>query len=396
MRILFLSRWFPHPPDNGSKIRISNVLMSLSRQHEVSLLAFQENGSIVSTDHLRALQEYCARVQTLPYRGFRPWGPKAFRGVLAAEPRSLVDTFSEKMSAAVQDECSTHQPDIIVASQLDMVPYALRAPGVPAVLEELELSMFIPGERLTGLSPRRLRALATWWKVNTYVRRALPRFAACTVVSEREKANLRHIAPEYANVEVIPNAVDVSRYDGDFGLAHNNQMVFAGALTYQANYDAMRYFLSDIYPMVSRDVSGCLLRITGDHAGVDLTSLPRLGSVEFTGYVADIRPVVAGSWVSVVPLRLGGGTRLKILESMALGTPVVSTTKGAEGLDVIDGENILIADEPQDFAAKVVMLLRSPELRARLAAGGWRLVQAQYDWRTVGTRLCALVERAAA
>ena len=106
-----------------------------------------------------------------------------------------------------------------------------------------------------------------------------------------------------------------------------------------------------------------------------------------------VRPVVAQSWASIVPLRLGAGTRVKVLESMALGTPVVSTTKGAEGLEVRDGENILIADSPTEFAKRVVDLLRSPELRARLATAGRRLVESKHDWEVVGQELRALVER---
>jgi glycosyltransferase involved in cell wall biosynthesis len=114
--------------------------------------------------------------------------------------------------------------------------------------------------------------------------------------------------------------------------------------------------------------------------------------VQYTGYLTDIRPVVAQSWMSVVPLRKGGGTRLKILEAMALGTPVLATTKGADGLDVTDGENILLADDPQRFAQQAMRLLRSPELRTRLAIAGRRLVMSKYDWRVVGPRFNVLVD----
>jgi glycosyltransferase involved in cell wall biosynthesis len=118
--------------------------------------------------------------------------------------------------------------------------------------------------------------------------------------------------------------------------------------------------------------------------------------VEYTGYLGDIRPIVANSWASVVPLREGGGTRIKVLESMALGTPVVSTRKGVEGLEVTDGEHVLLADGPEQFAARVVDLLGSPELRAYLAFAGRRLVEERFDVRVMGQRLRTLIDAVAA
>jgi glycosyltransferase involved in cell wall biosynthesis len=203
---------------------------------------------------------------------------------------------------------------------------------------------------------------------------------------------LRRVAPTYNTVEVIPNAVDLPRYNGEFGAPRPNSLVFCGALTYRANYDAVQFYLTDIDPLIAASVPERELQVTGSTAGVSLAALPPRAGVSFTGYVDDIRPVVAQSWASIVPLRQGGGTRLKILESLALGTPVVSTSKGAEGLDVNDGENILLADEPREFAAKLTHLLQSPGLRHKLAAAGRDLVASRYDWRVTGARLCALVD----
>jgi len=132
------------------------------------------------------------------------------------------------------------------------------------------------------------------------------------------------------------------------------------------------------------------LFITGDHAG---KSLPPAGNVTLTGYVDDVRPLVARAWASIVPLRIGGGTRLKILEAMALGTPVVATSKGAEGLEVRHGKHLLIADGPAAFADEVMRLLRDAELRAALAANGRRLVAERYDWATVMPGFLELVEQ---
>jgi glycosyltransferase involved in cell wall biosynthesis len=154
----------------------------------------------------------------------------------------------------------------------------------------------------------------------------------------------------------------------------------------------MRYFLREIYPLIRDQHNEVSLTITGSTKGVDLTTLMLDESVSLSGYVDDIRPLVAGSAVCVVPLRIGGGTRLKLLESMALGTPVVSTSKGAEGLDVVNGEHLLIADTPADFATCTLRLLCDTRLRRRLAINARQLVEEKYDWKQIGQRFVDLVE----
>jgi glycosyltransferase involved in cell wall biosynthesis len=390
VRILFLSRWLPYPPDNGAKIRVLNVLAQLGSEHDIDLLSFAGSTDRIDEDVRASLAEHCRSVQVLPYPGFRPTSARAITALLSPRPRSLVDTHSPAMHAAAS--AAAGRSDLIVASELDMVPYAVALPGVPALLEELELSHYLDPVRQATSVSERVRPMLTALKLRAYLRRAMSRFAACTVVSERERRNLRQLVPGYRPVSVIPNALDLSRYQGPFDRPEPNQLVFPGALTFEANRDAAEYFLGSVLPLVAAAEPSVAVRITGRTDGVDLSTLPAHPAVEYTGYVPDIRPVIARSWAAVVPLRVGGGTRLKILESMALGTPVVATSKGAEGLDAVDGQDILIADDPTAFADKLIALMRSPELRARLAAGGRRLVESRYDWRAVGRELRAIVD----
>jgi glycosyltransferase involved in cell wall biosynthesis len=170
-------------------------------------------------------------------------------------------------------------------------------------------------------------------------------------------------------------------------------LIYPGALSYDANLDAMRYFLREIFPRIRAARPGVRLRITGKTTPEQRAALPSTEGVELTGYVHDIRAAVAGAWAEVVPLRAGGGTRLKVLEALAIGTPVVSTSKGAEGLDLAAGEDLLIADTPEQFAQATLKLLGDPMLRERLAARGRATVQARYDWRTIAGQLTDLVEQ---
>jgi glycosyltransferase involved in cell wall biosynthesis len=173
-----------------------------------------------------------------------------------------------------------------------------------------------------------------------------------------------------------------------------DSLVYNGALTYSANYDAMRWFLAHVFPRVKQAVPGVTLAITGSTAGVDTAGLALDDTVTLTGYVDDIRCPVAEASACVVPILQGGGTRLKILEAMALGTPVVSTSKGAEGLDVTPGHDILIADEPTEFASQVTRLLSDAALREQVASNARHLVEQRYDWQQIGRRFVGLVEAA--
>lgn len=390
MRIVFLSRWLPYPADNGSKIRIFNILKQLSRRNEVSLCSFAE-----ATDEIdraaTGLASICLDLRAVPNRPYRSDSARALAGFFALQPRSMVDSYSPAMAAAIDDACRRNRPELIVASQVGMIPYALRLRDTPAILEELELATYLDATNSARSRGQRLRASSTWLKLKSYLGRVLHRFAACTVASEAERAILRGILPDYSTVKVIPNAVDLPRYAGNFGLPRPNTLIFSGALTYDANFDGLRYFLAEVFPLIRQAIPSVELRVTGRTDGVDLGSLPKLTGVQFTGYLDDVRPIIAQSWVSVVPLRLGGGTRLKILEAMALGTPVVSTSKGVEGLDVVDGESVLIANEPAVFARRVIDLIQSPVLRGSLAACGRRVVATKYDWHAVGPELDSLI-----
>jgi glycosyltransferase involved in cell wall biosynthesis len=395
MRILFLSRWFPYPADNGSKLRISNLIGQLAVEHEVVLVSFRPPERGIDPETERGPARDCSAVYTAPYPGYRPTSVKALTGLFALQPRSLVAAHSPELSELAARALRQHRCDLVVASQLDMLPYALAQSDVPILLDELEVTVYRDAIDRRRSGKARFRAYLTWFKLGLYLRRVLPGMAACTVVSEQERENVRMIAPSYERVSVIPNAVDLARYAGPHGDPKPNTLVFTGSLNYHPNYEGLRWFLAEAFPRIQQAVPGVRLRVTGSTHGVDRTRLSGGSAVEYTGYVDDIRPVVAESWASVVPIWHGGGTRLKILEAMALGTPVVSTTKGAEGLSVTSGTDILMRDDPDGFARGVSEILRSSELRGRLADGGRRLVRSRYDWQIVGADLRALARGAA-
>lgn len=390
MKILFLSPWFPFPPTNGSELRINALVRGLAARHDVTLISFQRRA--VDPEGLVAAREMLAAVHLVPWREFDSRSRRARLGYLSARPRSVVDAHSAEMAGLISREVETGKYDVIVASQLPMAMYWLNFQGVPAIFEEVELGIYKAAVSDSGSINALLRRRLMWAKLRIYIRGLLPHFAAVTVVSERERMILKEVAPVYAPVNVVPNGVDLANYVSRTAIREPHTLIFAGAFTYDVNYEAMVWFTGHVFPLVRREFPTTRLVITGDHAG---KPLPSTENVTLTGYIDDVRAAVSGAAVSVAPILQGGGTRLKILEAMALGTPVVSTTKGAEGLDVADGRDILLADTPESFAAAVLRLLRDAELRQNLVNNACDLVRRQYDWNSIVPEFVELVESVA-
>lgn len=384
MKILFISRWFPYPPDNGSRIRVYNLIKHLSSRHEVDLISFASE--TISSQRLAAMRRYCCRVDVACYRPFQPRRLRAVLGFFFRRPRSVVDTYNVDMQRLTEQARRERSYDVVIGSQLDVAPYAMAMPGTPKILEEVELTTLYERFVRQRHPWKKLRSGLTWWKLSRYVADLLGAFDGCTVVSEQERQRVLQVSPGYRPIGVVPNGVDVAYYTADFGPPKADTLIYSGALTYDANFDAVDFFLRAVFPRIRAKRPDVKLFVTGKLDGVPIDLLPDRDGVVFTGYLDDIRPMVARSWLSVVPLRLGGGTRLKVLESLALGTPVVATSKGAEGLNLIPGRDLLIVDEPADFAEAVLRLLQDAALRKTLSRDGRRAVKAKYDWQTVGQR----------
>jgi len=389
VRILYLTPWFPSPPTNGSKIRIHNLVSALGERHEVTLISLVREGEAVER---AALEGICRRVVTVQWDAHPAPSLAARLAHLSLIPQSILTTHSPLMQAAVRQAASEARPDILVASETETARYVDPALSFPCLLDDFEVGVLDRTQHLDLGAGGRLRARLGWVKVRRYFRNLLRRFAAATVVSEQERAYLRQIAPGFAPVLHIPNGVDTARFRPGIAPPERYEIVYNGALTYSANYDAMQYFLGDILPRLTALQPQAHLTITGSTQGVDLAGLALSPAVKLSGFLDDVRPVVAGARVCVVPLRAGGGTRLKILEAMALGTPVVSTTKGAEGLQVQDGVNILLADEPETFARQVAQVMDDDALHARLAREGRKLVEQCYDWTSIRSQFVETVE----
>ena len=387
MKILFLSSWFPIPADNGSKLRIYNLLTGLSNYYDVSLISFDDSPN---TDrNMDEIKSICNEVKTIPFRRFNPNSFKARLGFLSLTPRAYIDTYSPEMAQRIKETIAIQKPDLVIASQLGTALYRQIFKMQPALFEEVEIGIPYDHYKNTQSFIRRFRNRLAWMKHRRYLANLLLSYQACTVVSDREKQLLLSIAPNNTVTEIIPNCININGYQAIKQIPQSDTLIFTGSFSYYPNYEAIVWFIEKVFPQIQDYCPGIKLMITGNHGG---RPIPPSSNVTLTGYMEDIRPLIAGSTVSVVPIISGGGTRLKILEAMALRTPVVTTRKGAEGLDVKHGLNILIADTPDEFAENINKLLNDPDMQQKLANNAYQLVQEKYEWSIVMPKFINLVE----
>ena len=390
MRVLVVSSWFPYPQDNGSRLRIFHLLEALGRVHDITLLTFGRNEG---GEQVGPLLGFCRDVHVV-----RAQAPKRLRlsGLFSTVPRYYAQTLSDEMVSLI----STHAPahDVAMAMQIRAAVHLVEARlTTPALFEEVELGAARLPDDGAEAAPlwRQARHRLTWWKHRRFVRQLLEHVHGATVVSTLEQAQLAALGYPNQKVSVIPNAVVVPDAPA-VSRTRRRQIIYPGSVTFSANLDAVSYFVRDVWPGIRRRHPDLQFVVTGHTGDVDVSDLAAAEGVRFTGHLEDVNPVIAESLVCVVPLRAGGGTRLKVLQAMALGTPVVSTSKGIEGLDLQPEEHVLVADTAGDLVARTLELVEDPALGRRLASAAFDRVRAAYTWDRSAAMLAEHLQRVAA
>jgi polysaccharide biosynthesis protein PslH len=402
MRILMIANYLPYPQVSGGRIRIYNLLRRVASRHEVSLAALLESPEDAGgVSHLR---QFCARVETASYpahqRSRLAKAPGMLRYALERKPPDLMLLHSEELLGKIGQLFSMIPYDIV---QIESV-MGLYLEALPQTKSYKSIQMFqnVASHQFARIShverrgDRKLRAWINSVSMRYWEPRYAEKFDRCTTVSEVDQQLLLKANPRL-QIDVIPNGVDIEKYQPLPLLPPEKvspSLMFIGNMGYPPCVDAVLYFCSEILPLIRQAINPMELWIVGGDPRPEVLKLNGSG-VRVTGRVEDVVPYYQQSTVCVVPLRAGGGTRLKILEAMALGRPVVSTTIGCEGLDVVDGEHLFIADTPEQFAQKTVRLLQDRHLCQYICANGRQLVEARYGWDKIAERLMDVYEMVA-
>jgi sugar transferase (PEP-CTERM/EpsH1 system associated) len=379
MRILVLSPSLPYPAIWGFNIRVQQILRHLSRRNSVSLLCYGASPEEESAAR-EALAGMCEEVVTVRDNARPRFQTRGMQAAAALGPRSfhMHRFFSRRLQARLTELTERGRYDLV---QVESSPMASFDCGrVPLVLDEhnLEYELLRRANHVETSAPRRAFATVECRKVEREEKQLWRAVRGCVLTSTREQAIVRGTVPGLPTA-VVPNGVDLDYFRPSSQPATPDRIVFTGLMTYRPNADAASHFLREVWPAVRAARPAATFTAVG--WGLPDALRPLLGNgVVHTGRVPDVRPYLREASVVVAPLRIGSGTRLKILEALAMGKAVVSTSVGCEGLDVRHGQHLLVADDPSSFARSVVRLLQNPAEAEVLGRRGRELVEDKYGW----------------
>ena len=388
MKILWLKTELLHPVDKGGKIRTYHLLKQLKADHHVTYLTLDDGSAPV--DAAASANEYCDELIRVPHLT-RAKFSAGFYAELALNlasslPYAIRKYKSEAMTRAIVAATSKDRFDVVICDFLAPAVNLPRDLKTPVVLfqHNVEAEIWRRHYEVQQNPVKRLYLYRQWRKMQRFERDACRRVDSVIAVSE---ADSKMMERDYgvAQVHNIPTGVDVDFFKPANG-AHvrPNSLVFTGSMDWLPNEDAINYFTQQILPLIRQSIPDVSITVVGRNPSRHLVELgEREASIKVTGRVEDVRPYMENAAAYVVPLRIGGGTRLKIYEALAMEKPTISTTIGAEGLDISNGEDLLLADTPADFANAVIRVLNEPALARQLGSHGAQTVRERYGWKQV-------------
>ena len=397
--LLLLTPQLPYPPHQGTSLRNFHIIKGLAQKHQVTLLSFLH-------DHYRSerlvytpLADLCRQVVTVPAPQIRSTPRRLWQMLSTRMPDMALRLASQRFDITLRLLLTENTFDVAQVEGIEMawvintirevrpkLKLVYDAHNAEAVLQSRALQADLgnpwrwPAAAYSWIQSRRLRRFEAWVgeQVNWI-----------TAVSQPDKDNLAdQLAPKPVPITVIPNCIDVAEYNHIsrseqlHAGANEFDVVFQGKMDYRPNVDAVLWFADKVWPQIVASKPGTTWAIVGQKPHARLSYLHDVPGITVTGWVEQVQPYLAGARVFVMPFRIGSGTRLKLIEALAAGKAVVSTSLGVEGYPIKDGQELLLADTPADMASKVISLLQDSQRRAQLGETGRKFAQ-QYDWREV-------------
>jgi len=390
MNILFLSTENPYPPDGGHHLRTFNVLKILSRRHQIYFVGFAQNKS--EFKYIPEIKKFCETVDI--YEVSKTGYNKSFfllacKTLFSKYPLIAQRYFVQEARERIEQILDQYSIDLVHMDMLALGLYKSILKDTPVILtnhnvESLRIYRWMQIEKNLFIKSF---LFYQYLKLRAFEQSICPKFDRCIVVSEYDKNYLKNLCG-IDNFAVIPNGVDTCYFKPESTEVKKDHLVWVGGMTGPYNSDAVDFFVQKIWSLIKYKVPGA----TVDFAGGGPTQTLRNRaledkSVQVLGFVPDIRPIVQRASVFIAPIRVGSGTKIKVLNAMAQGKPVVATTTAAEGIDVTPEENILIADDPGEFAEKVVYLLNHEEIARKIGTKARELIEKKYSWDVISENI---------
>jgi polysaccharide biosynthesis protein PslH len=389
MRIFFISQRVPFPPDRGDKITTFNEIRHLSTKHEVHVFCLADGRR--DLDNIPGLRRYAQSVTAVPVIG---WTSKlrALKAMFAGGPLSVAAFNETKLHNAIGRKFAELRPDLIMIYSCNVAQYAEHFPQVPRIMQFAELD-----SSRWGQFARRSRPPLRWVyaieqrRFFAYERHIARTFSYALVCTAAEQRDFERLIPGVP-VSLVGNGVDLDYFRSRGVPRRPGSIVFTGVMDYFPNIDAVVWFCDKVLPIVQRQIPAAGLTICGSRPAAAVRHLAKRRGVTVTGRVPDTRPYLDGAEVFVAPLRMARGIQNKLLEALAMGLPCVASAAAATGTVVANGEGILAADNPEEFAEHVVRLLRDSAFRAAMAGKARATAEANYRWDGQMARLDRVIE----
>jgi glycosyltransferase involved in cell wall biosynthesis len=393
LRVLFITEFLPWPLNTGGRIRTYHILRQVALRHEVTLVTQQPPGGLEGEEQIRAL---VSRLYTVPLKPRSLIRKTLAAAAFLASARPYVAVYShyrKALARLISRLTSRESFDIVHLDHLDAAVYLQNCfPKAAVYLDEHNYETSL----LRSTRDKTSKSLLRWYlgsqlqKLERFERETLRAVDAVSVVSARDGLMVAAVAP-YTYQEVIPNGVDPAFFDIP-RQPRPYRVVSVGSLDWLPNVGGLLWFLDEVWPSVAEARPDATFHIVGRNPQRAL--LRRVSRrVSIAGSVADIREHVRDAAALVVPLLAGGGTRLRVLEAMAMRIPIVATRVGVEGIECTHGQHVLVADAAEDFARQLIALLDRAELRESLTMEGRQLVERRYSWQAIGHGLDAFYRR---
>jgi sugar transferase (PEP-CTERM/EpsH1 system associated) len=393
MKILWLSHLLPYPPKGGVLQRSYHLLRQAAQRHELHLVALTQRAQhpteMQVNEALAELSAVCASIRAFPLVSDRSRWRWAAMAALTAVRRSAYDVnwlWSPDLGRYLSRLAGAEAFDLVHLDTLGLISYARHFEGTPIVLNHHNIE--------SAMMRRRAEREPVRWRSRYFRREArklerleqveCARVAMNVTVSELDAARLREVTPR-ARLHVVDNGVDIHHFAPRGGA--EDGLVFAGGMSWYPNREAVLYFIREIWPALRADRPERRATIIGQNPPAELVAATKDPRVSVPGFVPDVRPYIDAASIYICPIRDGGGTRLKILDALAMAKPLVATGLAVEGLGLEEGVHYLRAETPADYVLQIRRLEADPALRQRLASAGRELVERRYAWEVIGEKL---------
>jgi glycosyltransferase involved in cell wall biosynthesis len=375
LRILILASELPYPPTDANRAVVYNLLRHFRNKHDVTMLAMTSGDKAEDVAVVRGLVNELVLVE----HSVAKTTARRLLSMLTIWPFGVLLYRNKEYAAALEHMLRRKNFDVIIGGHINMAQYTAEVENTPKIIAPLDaVSLYYKRQLGLTLNPAAfLYSLLQYWKVRRYESRIYRLYDACVLVARRDAEVIGELCPGLP-IYFAPSGTDVP---GPKDAAKIPFAVgFSGVMDYPPNVDAAAHFAHDIFPLVRKRVPGATFHVVGKNPSAEVRALERHDGVVVTAEVPDVKEYLRQVQVFVCPMRLGAGMKMKIIEAMAVGLPVVSTTRGAEGMDFVAGRDFIAADEPEEFAAAVVRLLLDEGLREEYGRWGRQAVERAYTW----------------